>query len=215
MNKSSYPKKKLKNIFIDGLKDHKTAQTLIREDVSNLQAALQRAIRDDLLQQTYRLRLIHNSGSDDRHIEDMDVDYLERNEQIHAHNPVTQDQLSELTASVAAIAAAVNKSHTPGNHDRRFNNPHHAVSTPHRYPSPRYNQNGPNRQRYINNNTSQNNHSNTYSHLPPLRWAENGDPICSHCNKQGHIRRQCWTMYPKLRPNNNNNNRAPAMGTSN
>ena len=53
-------KKFLKHIFIDGLRQKKTAQILIQEEVPNLQAALARAIRQELLQQTFQLKVLES-----------------------------------------------------------------------------------------------------------------------------------------------------------
>ena len=60
----------LKNIFIDGLRQKKTAQLFIQEDVPNLQAVLSRAIRQELLQHTFQRKLI---------MIPMEVDHVDQN----------------------------------------------------------------------------------------------------------------------------------------
>ena len=97
--------RQLRDIFIDGLRCHKTSQHLIREDVPDLPAALNRAVRQELLHQTFKVRLV-NTDSEGRHVEDMEVDTVEIAE-IESSNkeaPATQRQFEELSASVNAIA---------------------------------------------------------------------------------------------------------------
>ena len=97
--------RQLRDIFIDGLRCHKTSQHLIREDVPDLPAALNRAVRQELLHQTFKVRQV-NTDSKGRHVEDMEIDTIEISE-IESTNkeaPATQRQFEELSASVNAIA---------------------------------------------------------------------------------------------------------------
>lgn len=153
--------RELKDIFINGLRDHKMAQNLIKDNVQTLHEALQRAIRDDLLQQTYKLRSINNENEH----EPMDCSAIENQPQ--SKPEVTQDQFNELSVSVAAIAAAIaEQNHTKKQYKREFSN----------------------EKRQRNSK---------------FKWTSKGQPICFHCNKEGHMQGTCWIKHPELRPKNN------------
>jgi len=213
--------RELKNIFIDGLRDHRISQRLIKEDVADIDAALNRAIRDELLSQTFRLRHLTTDDSDHRHITDMDVDAIHVDEQNNSrtvnNRSVSQEQWSEMADSIAAIAAAVrppNVNTAPRNtHQLRHNAPFH--NTRNQFDG-RHVRQVNQRQQFIDfsnqghNNTC--NFQNRNNRNDNLRWADNGDPICNHCNKQGHVRRQCWILFPAQRPNNGPRPQAPRMG---
>ena len=227
--------RELKNVFIDGLRDHKTAQSLIREDVPTLHQALQRAIRDDLLQQTYRLRQI-TTDHDNRKVEHMEIDHIEKSDQNIKDNGL-QEQISELTASVAAIAAAVNRSqhnnnrqgpHVPQSHVNNNRQDVNHAQPRYNYPNskPRFNSyqqhsgSTHNATQYTRPNREPGNYNKGYQNSstfqsPRLQWANNGDPICFYCGKQGHIARQCWTKHPEMRPVKNNNNRSAPQHAEN
>ena len=232
--------RELKNIFIDGLRDHKISQMLIRENVATIQDALQRAVRDELLQQTYKLRNLTNTdNTDKRNITDIEVDL------VATHEPdnkamITRNEWSDMTASVAAIAAAVRPSQnfhsSNGAPPRRFiNAPPQQLNPSYRPPlindRSRYVPN--NNRSYGNEDRMQHRHNYQPTHYnptfyssganrppfrqgsrdaPPLRWAANGNPVCAHCQKEGHIRRQCWTLYPNLRPSSNQPPQRPRQG---
>ena len=220
--------RELKNIFIDGLRQKKTAQLLIQEDVPNLQAALARAIRQELLQQTFQLRQVNTFDNDRRDIVNMEVDQVDQNNaELGTQPSVTPEQWTEMTNQVAAIASAVkqiptsyNASHTRNDHN--YNKPTHQAYNENkwRYPShysrtnhltPSYNKPPPSQQYRSANNSALIRPATNFVRKP-LRWAPNGDPICSFCDKQGHMRRMCWARYPEQKPvnyraSNNNNNR--------
>ena len=86
---------------------------LIKEDVDDLYAALNRAIRDDLLNQTYRLRHLNTDSTDNRQITDMDVDAIQVDDKL-ANNVkhVSEEMWCEMADSIAAIAAVV-RPHRP------------------------------------------------------------------------------------------------------
>ena len=229
--------RELKNIFIDGLRDHHISRMLIKEDVDDLYGALNRAIRDDLLNQTYRLRHLNTDSTDNRQITDMDVDAIQVDDKL-ANNAkhVSEEMWCEMADSIAAIAAVVRPhrpnaqntayAHRPNAHNAAYAhrpNAHNNTYVRRTLHNASSNQQTDKRQFYQgqqhnnnnNNNTSSNNVSNTGSyrsswnnnsnnvpHRNNYRWADNGDPYCSHCSKRGHYRRQCWTLYPNLRPNN-------------
>ena len=232
--------RELKNIFIDGLRQKKTAQILIQEEVPNLQAALARAIRQELLQQTFQLRQVNTFDNDRREIVNMEIDQVDqRNEAPQNHQTVTNEQWTELSNSVAAIASAVKDIHVhvPSSYNSRS-----STNNPHTRQSQRYNENKREHSTYFNSNNRHSNsanysapvrphrlanHSNNNGmsnkhpyEMKPLRWTPAGDPICSYCEKQGHYRRNCWTLHPTLRsvrptPRNNNNNRAQGQRPEN
>ena len=224
--------RELKNIFIDGLRDHRTAQHLIKNDVADLQAALQLAVRDELLQRTYRLRQLGTHESDRRNIEDMDIDCIEQDKTDDSDDPVTQKQWTEMAASVAAIATAVKNSsnsnqqgnvsnrqkynynrnsyqnssnNSPVNSTHPVNRGPNTYSNNNRYENQRQNfvrHNPGYNYRPTNRNQTMPQQNSNPTNRPPLKWASNGDPICLHCGRQGHYKRDCWTLYPEMRPNN-------------
>ena len=214
--------REIKNIFIDGLRQKKTAQILIQEDVPTLQAALARAIRQELLHQTFQLRQVNTFDNDRNDIINMEVDHVDENIAETGTQPsVTHEQWTEMTNQVAAIASAVkqipasyNSSHTRNNHNYHKPQALSYNENKRRYP-PHYVQN--NDQMAPHNNTpllqqTRSFNNNAFSRptnnfdRKPLRWAPNGDPICSYCDKQGHIRRMCWARYPEQKPVNHKSN---------
>ena len=65
--------RQIRDIFIDGIKCHKTSQLLIRENVADLPKALNRAVRQELLLHTYRLREVDTIDDQGRNVEKMEV----------------------------------------------------------------------------------------------------------------------------------------------
>lgn len=290
--------RQLRDIFIDGLKCHRTAQLLIREQVDDLDEALERSVRQELLQQTYKLRQVDIIDPHGREIENMEVDLIEKSDE-DPENPEINTKLDELTASVSAIAqnfkkmqgqvlkgqnnektAQNNKKTDSGNNREktqrerpkfRGNNNNRGgnrmgrgnppvapqaqtpIVHPTQYPEfvpgrqyhnttqydmqyaegnyPRANyqsgQINPTYSNYANEqyqNVDNNNHNYPYTqpynsynnqainqqvpasrpkqYRTKLPFTPDGRPICLHCEKPGHIKKQCWSAHPELRPQN-------------
>lgn len=51
---------------------------------------------------------------------------------------------------------------------------------------------------------------NTENGKPRFKWTDDGRPICSHCNKPGHIRRTCFSWQKSGRRQGNPSSLAPA-----
>ena len=60
--------RQLRDIFINGLRCHRTSQLLIREQIVDLPTALNIAVRQDLLRQTYKLREVDKIDGEGRHV---------------------------------------------------------------------------------------------------------------------------------------------------
>ena len=70
--------RQLRYIVINGLRCHRTSKLLIRDQTVDLPTALNIAVRQDLLSQTYKLREVDTIDVEGRHVESMDIDTLER-----------------------------------------------------------------------------------------------------------------------------------------
>ena len=79
----------LRDIFINGLRCHRTSQLLIRDQTVNLPTALNIAVRQDLLRQTYKLREVDKIDVEGRHVESMDIDTVERDDYNNETAPKT------------------------------------------------------------------------------------------------------------------------------
>lgn len=224
--------RQLRDIFIDGLKCHKTSQILIRDEVADLPAALNRAVRQDLLKQTYRLRQIDDDG---RQIEDMDVDAIETDEKYNTA-PATTKQIEDLAVEVAAIARNFkkaqgqmlkgqreskneNRPQQSGFQNQKTNENFRApplMGLPQQYPnfapqSSQHNSNPNSWQPYPQNYVHPPQfHNNGYKLAPPplnrppqqrkpVQWTNDGRPICLYCDRPGHMKRECWKLYPELK----------------
>ena len=96
--------RQIRELFIDGIKCHKTSQLLIRENVADLPRDLNRAVRQELLLQTYRLREVDTIDDQGRNVEKMEVDALDFELENNEEAPATQKQFQGLADSIAAIA---------------------------------------------------------------------------------------------------------------
>ena len=104
--------RQLIDIFINGLRCHRTSQLLIREQIVDLPTALNIAVRQDLLRQTYKLREVDKIDGEGRHVESMDIDTVERDDHNNENAPATIKDIRELSENIAAIASNFKKSQT-------------------------------------------------------------------------------------------------------
>ena len=101
--------RQLRDIFINGLRCHRTSQLLIREQIVDLPTALNIAVRQDLLRQTYKLREVDKIDGEGRHVESMDIDTVERDDHNNENAPATIKDIRELSENIAAIASNFKK----------------------------------------------------------------------------------------------------------
>ena len=97
--------RQLRDIFINGLRCHRTSQLLIRDQIVDLPTALNIAVRQDLLRQTYKLREVDKIDVEGRHVESMDIDTVERDDYNNENAPATIKDIRELSENIAAIAS--------------------------------------------------------------------------------------------------------------
>ena len=85
----------LRDIFINGLRCHRTSELLIRDQTVDLPTALNIAVRQDLLIQTYKLREVEKIDVEGRHAESMDIDTVERDADYNDTAPATIKDIRE------------------------------------------------------------------------------------------------------------------------
>ena len=100
--------RQLRYIFITGIRYHRTSQLLIQDQIVDLPMALNIAVRQDFLRQTYKLREVDTIDVEVRHIEYMDIDTVERDDD-NETVPATIKDIRELSENIAAIVSNFRK----------------------------------------------------------------------------------------------------------
>ena len=100
--------------------DVRSSNRIIREEPKDLAAALDRAVREEMLNESFKIRLtgIDTKG---RHIIPMDIDRIDC-ELNNEDAPVTKKQFDELSNSIAAITRTLKKREGQENKTTRENN---------------------------------------------------------------------------------------------
>ena len=219
----------LKNIFINGLNCKETSQILIRENVTDLNTALRSAIREDELQQTYKIRQVDTRDIQGRKLEAMDIDAIK--------SSGIENRLETLTANVAAMAVQLKQSNKQSNRDtqktiaktptyanyngnnynKQYNNSYSSHRLGQTQPlthnqtnlyqnNPRQSYHGYVNQKsvYRNNNTQYQQNNNRLCNTTRRNYQRNtnySQITCSHCRKIGHTKERCYFLHPELRSN--------------
>ena len=97
--------RQLRDIFINGLRCHRASQLFIRDQIVDLPTALNIAVKQALLRQTYKLREVDKIDVEGRHVESMDIDTVERDDNNNETAPATIKDIRELSENIAAIAS--------------------------------------------------------------------------------------------------------------
>ena len=110
----------LREIFLNGMIDIRSSNRIIREEPKDLAAALDRAVREEMLNESFKIRRT-GIDTEGRLIVPMDINRVdcERNNE---DAPVTKKQFDELSNSIAAITSTLKKREGQENKTTRENN---------------------------------------------------------------------------------------------
>ena len=199
----------LTDLFIDGLntQNKPVARKLVKLKASNLNAALNAAVEEQLLQKSFRLRNIagtdpadlreskssskvHSEPVETRDIQPMEVDTV-------AQGP---SPLGELKDTIASLAAALERSKPlapqAGASQRRGYGRGFGRGSGRGFGRGRGRGRGRGEAQSDSASSGSHQSGQGYQH----QWTTDGRPICSHCHKPNHMMSQCWVLHPEKQP---------------
>ncbi len=176
----------LREVFTDGVRDDRIARKLLEKKPATLDAAVEIAARE---QQTSRTFAMRRKGE-----EPMEVDAIQSNPRLAR----LEGEVSSLSSSLKQVLSIVSKgagSHSPKGHGR--GQPWKGGNHPNQHEGRGHGQGQ--LQRKPTDQTKVGYTDNTSSDFQQsLKWASDGKPICSYCDRYGHVKRKCRVYLATL-----------------
>ena len=96
----------LREIFLNGMLDLKSSQRIIRESPKDLTTALDSAIREEMLNESFKIRHANVTDSEGRRVVPMEIDMIKA-EATNGDSHPTKKDFDDLVKTVASISSAV------------------------------------------------------------------------------------------------------------